>query len=95
MSEDNNNNNNKRQQNKVAYYCVIRSYKVKDLKSIENDKFRVVFSLDCPKQEQGFHCMQSYDDETIEYDYYEVGLQDRALREYIKLLREAGVEYVH
>ena len=85
----------KRQQNKVIYYCVIRSYKVKDLKSIENDKFRVVFSLDCPKQEQGFHCMQSYNDETIEYDYYEVGLQDRALREYIKLLREAGVEYVH
>ena len=39
--------------------------------------------------------MQSYNDETIEYDYYEVGLQDRALREYIKLLREAGVEYVH
>ena len=39
--------------------------------------------------------MQSYDDEIIEYDYYEVGLQDRALREYIKLLREAGVEYVH
>lgn len=87
--------NKKRQQNKVIYYCVIRSYKVKDLKSIEDDKFRVVFSLDCPKQEQGFHCMQSYDDETIEYDYYEVGLQDRALREYIKLLREAGVEYVH
>ena len=93
MNEDNKNNN--KQQNKVAYYCVIRSYQVKDLKSIENDKFRVVFSLDCPKQEQGFHCMQSYNDETIEYDYYEVGLQDRALREYIKLLREAGVEYVH
>lgn len=94
MSEENNKNNNK-PQNKVIYYCVIRSYQVKDLKSIENDKFRVVFSLDCPKQEQGFHCMQSYDDEIIEYDYYEVGLQDRALREYIKLLREAGVEYVH
>lgn len=94
MNEENNNTNNK-QQNKVAYYCVIRSYQVKDLKSIENDKFRVVFSLDCPKQEQGFHCMQSYNDETIEYDYYEVGLQDKALREYIKLLREAGVEYVH
>ena len=92
MNED---TNKKRQQNRVIYYCVIRSYKVKDLKSIENDKFRVVFSLDCPKQEQGFHCMQSYNDETIEYDYYEVGLQDRALREYIKLLREAGVEYVH
>ena len=92
MNED---TSKKRQQNKVIYYCVIRSYKVKDLKSIENDKFRVVFSLDCPKQEQGFHCMQSYNDETIEYDYYEVGLQDRALREYIKLLREAGVEYVH
>ena len=85
----------KRQQNKVIYYCVIRSYQVKDLKSIENDKFRAVFSLDCPKQEQGFHCMQSYNDETIEYDYYEVGLQDRALHEYIKLLREAGVEYVY
>lgn len=93
MSEENNTNN--KQQNKVAYYCVIRSYQVKDLKSIENDKFRVVFSLDCPKQEQDFHCMQSYNDETIEYDYYEVGLQDKALREYIKLLREAGVEYVH
>ena len=92
MNED---TNKKRQQNKVIYYCVIRSYQVKDLKSIKNDKFRVVFSLDCPKQEQGFHCMQSYNDETIEYDYYEVGLQDRALREYIKLLREAGVEYVH
>ena len=92
MNED---TSKKRQQNKVIYYCVIRSYQVKDLKSIENDKFRVVFSLDCPKQEQGFHCMQSYNDETIEYDYYEVGLQDRALREYIKLLREAGVEYVH
>ena len=92
MNED---TNKKQQQNKVAYYCVIRSYQVKDLQSIENDKFRVVFSLDCPKQEQGFHCMQSYNDETIEYDYYEVGLQDRALREYIKLLREAGVEYVH
>ena len=92
MNED---TSKKQQQNKVIYYCVIRSYKVKDLKSIENDKFRVVFSLDCPKQEQGFHCMQSYNDETIEYDYYEVGLQDRALREYIKLLREAGVEYVH
>ena len=92
MNED---TSKKRQQNKVIYYCVIRSYKVKDLKSIEDDKFRVVFSLDCPKQEQGFHCMQSYNDETIEYDYYEVGLQDRALREYIKLLREAGVEYVH
>ena len=92
MNED---TSKKRQQNKVIYYCVIRSYKVKDLKSIENDKFRVVFSLDCPKQEQGYHCMQSYNDETIEYDYYEVGLQDRALREYIKLLREAGVEYVH
>ena len=92
MNED---TSKKRQQNRVIYYCVIRSYKVKDLKSIENDKFRVVFSLDCPKQEQGFHCMQSYNDETIEYDYYEVGLQDRALREYIKLLREAGVEYVH
>ena len=92
MNED---NNKKQQQNKVIYYCVIRSYQVKDFKSIENDKFRVVFSLDCPKQEQGFHCMQSYNDETIEYDYYEVGLQDRALREYIKLLREAGVEYVH
>ena len=92
MNED---TSKKRQQNKVIYYCVIRSYQVKDLKYIENDKFRVVFSLDCPKQEQGFHCMQSYNDETIEYDYYEVGLQDRALREYIKLLREAGVEYVH
>ena len=92
MNED---TSKKRQQNKVIYYCVIRSYQVKDLKSIENDKFRVVFSLDCPKQEQGFHCMQSYNDETIEYDYYEVGLQDKALREYIKLLREAGVEYVH
>lgn len=92
MNED---TSKKQQQNRVIYYCVIRSYQVKDLKSIENDKFRVVFSLDCPKQEQGFHCMQSYDDETIEYDYYEVGLQDRALREYIKLLREAGVEYVH
>ena len=92
MNED---TSKKRQQNKVIYYCVIRSYKVKDLKSIEDDKFRVVFSLDCPKQEQGFHCMQSYNDETIEYDYYEVGLQDRALREYIKLLREAGVKYVH
>ena len=92
MNED---NNKKQRQNKVIYYCVIRSYQVKDLKHIENDKFRVVFSLDCPKQEQGFHCMQSYNDETIEYDYYEVGLQDRALREYIKLLREAGVEYVH
>lgn len=92
MSKDSKNN---KQQNFVAYYCVIRSYQVKDLKSIENDKFRVVFSLDCPKQEQGFHCMQSYNDETIEYDYYEVGLQDKALREYIKLLREAGVEYVH
>lgn len=93
MSKEDNTNN--KQQNKVAYYCVIRSYQVKDLKSIENDKFRVIFSLDCPKQEQDFHCMQSYNDETIEYDYYEVGLQDRALREYIKLLREAGVEYVH
>ena len=93
MSEDK--DNKKQQQNKMAYYCVIRSYQVKDLKAIENDKFRVVFSLDCPKQEQGFHCLQSYNDETIEYDYYEVGLQDRALREYIKLLREAGVEYVH
>ena len=92
MNED---TSKKRQQNRVIYYCVIRSYQVKDLKSIENDKFRVVFSLDCPKQEQGFHCMQSYNDETIEYDYYEVGLQDRALREYIKLLREAGVKYVH
>lgn len=92
MNED---TSKKRQQNKMIYYCVIRSYQVKDLKSIENDKFRVVFSLDCPKQEQGFHCMQSYNDETIEYDYYEVGLQDKALREYIKLLREAGVEYVH
>ena len=92
MNED---TSKKQQQNKVIYYCVIRSYKVKDLKSIENDKFRVVFSLDCPKQEQDFHCMQSYNDETIEYDYYEVGLQDKALREYIKLLREAGVEYVH
>ena len=90
-----NNKSEKRQRNKVIYYCVIRSYQVKDLKSIENDKFRVVFSLDCPKQEQGFHCMQSYNDETIEYDYYEVGLQDKALHEYIKLLREAGVEYVH
>lgn len=87
--------NKKRQQNKVAYYCVIRSYQVKDLKSIKNDKFRIVFSLDCPKQEQGFHCMQSYNDETIEYDYYEVGVQNKALREYIKLLREAGVEYVY
>lgn len=93
MSEENNTNN--KRQNKVAYYCVIRSYQVKELKSIENDKFRVVFSLDCPKQEQSFHCMQSYNDEIIECDYYEVGLQDRALREYIKLLREAGVEYVH
>lgn len=92
MNED---TSKKRQQNKVIYYCVIRSYKVKDLKYIKNDKFRVVFSLDCPKQEQGFHCMQSYDDETIEYDYYEVGLQDKAMHEYIKLLREAGVEYVH
>ena len=92
MNED---TSKKQQQNKVIYYCVIRSYQVKDLKSIENDKFRVVFSLDCPKQEQGFHCMQSYNDETIEYDYYEVGLQDKALREYIKLLREAGVEYVY
>lgn len=95
MSEENNTNNNNKPQNKVAYYCVIRSYQIKDLTSIENDKFRVVFSLDCPKQEQGFHCMQSYNDETIEYDYYKVGLQDKALREYIKLLREAGVEYVH
>lgn len=94
MSKEDN-ANNKQQQNRVAYYCVIRSYRVKDLNSIENDKFRVVFSLDCPKQEQGFHCMQSYNDETIEYDYYEVGLQDKALREYIQLLREAGVEYVH
>ena len=92
MNED---TSKKRQQNKVIYYCVIRSYQVKDLKSIKNDKFRVVFSLDCPEQEEGYHCMQSYNDETIEYDYYEVGLQDRALREYIKLLREAGVEYVH
>ena len=92
MNED---TSKKRQQNKAIYYCVIRSYQVKDLKYIKNDKFRVVFSLDCPKQEQGFHCMQSYNDETIEYDYYEVGLQDKALREYIKLLREAGVEYVH
>ena len=92
MNED---TSKKQQRNKVIYYCVIRSYQVKGLKSIENDKFRVVFSLDCPKQEQGFYCMQSYNDETIEYDYYEVGLQDRALREYIKLLREAGVEYVH
>ena len=92
MNED---TSKKRQQNKVIYYCVIRSYQVKDLKHIKNDKFRVVFSLDCPKQEQGFHCMQSYNDETIEYDYYEVGLQDKALHEYIKLLREAGVEYVH
>ena len=92
MNED---TSKKRQQKKVIYYCVIRSYQVKGLKSIENDKFRVVFSLDCPKQEQGFHCMQSYNDETIEYDYYEVGLQDKALHEYIKLLREAGVEYVH
>ena len=92
MNED---TSKKRQQNKVIYYCVIRSYQVKDLKSIENDKFRVVFSLDCPKQEQDFHCMQLYNDETIEYDYFEVGLQDRALSEYIKLLREAGVEYVH
>lgn len=92
MNEDNKNN---KQLNRTMYYCVIRSYQVKDLKSIENDKFRVVFSFDCPKQEQGFHCMQSYNDETIEYDYYEVGLQDRAMREYIKLLREAGVEYVH
>ena len=93
MNEDK--DNKKRQQNKVIYYCVIRSYQVKNLKSIENDKFRVVFSLDCPKQEQGFHCMQSYNDETIEYDYFEVGLQDKAMHEYIKLLREAGVEYVH
>ena len=92
MNED---TSKKRQQNKVIYYCVIRSYQVKGLKSIENDKFRVVFSLDCPKQERDFHCMQSYNDETIEYDYYEVGLQDRALHEHIKLLREAGVEYVH
>ena len=92
MNED---TSKKRQQNKVIYYCVIRSYQVKDFKYIKNDKFRVVFSLDCPKQEQGFHCMQSYNDETIEYDYYEVGLQDKALHEYIKLLREAGVEYVH
>ena len=93
MNEDS--KSKKQQQNKVIYYCAIRSYQVKDLKYIKNDKFRVAFSLDCPKQEQGFHCMQSYNDETIEYDYYEVGLQDRALREYIKLLREAGVEYVH
>ena len=93
MNEDK--DNKKQQQSRVIYYCVIRSYQVKDLKSIKNDKFRVVFSLDCPKQEQGFHCMQSYNDETIEYDYYEVGLQDKAMREYIKLLREAGVEYVH
>ena len=92
MNED---TSKKRQQNRVIYYCVIRSYQVKDLKSIVNDKFRVVFSLDCPKQEQGFHCMQSYNDETIEYDYYEVGLQDKSLHEYIKLLREAVVEYVH
>ena len=92
MNED---KNKKQQRNKVIYYCVIRSYKVKDLKSIDDDKFRVVFSLDCPEQEEGYHCMQSYNDETIEYDYFEVGLQDRALREYIKLLREAGVEYVH
>ena len=92
MNED---TSKKQQRNKVIYYCVIRSYKVKDLKSIENDKFRVVFSLDCPEQEEGYHCMQSYNDETIEYDYFEVGLQDRALREYIKLLKEAGVEYVY
>lgn len=92
MNED---SKNSKRFSRTVYYCVIRSYQVKDLKSIENDKFRVVFSLDCPKQEQGFHCMQSYNDETIEYDYYEVGLQDKALREYIKLLREAGVEYVH
>ena len=93
MNEDK--DNKKQQQSRVIYYCVIRSYQVKDLKSIKNDKFRVVFSLDCPKQEQDFHCMQSYNDETIEYDYYEVGLQDKAMHEYIKLLREAGVEYVH
>lgn len=92
MNED---KSNKQQQNKVIYYCVIRSYQVKDLKSIENDKFRVVFSLDCPKQEQGFHCMQSYNDETIEYDYFRVGLQTSAFREYIKLLKEAGVKYVY
>ena len=92
MNED---TSKKQQQNKMIYYCVIRSYKVKDLKSIKNDKFRVVFSLDCPKQEQGFPCMQSYNDETIEYDYFEVGSQDKALHEYIKLLREAGVEYVY
>lgn len=91
----NENNTNNKRQNKVTYYCVIRSYQIKGLKSIENDKFRVVFSLDCPKQKQGYHCMQSYNDETIEYDYFEVGLQDRALREYIKVLREAGVEYVY
>lgn len=93
MNEDN--KSKKQQQNKMIYYCVIRSYQIKGLKSIENDKFRVVFSLDCPKQEQGFHCMQSYNDETIEYDYFKVGLQDKALREYIKLLREAGVKHVY
>lgn len=92
MNED---TSKKQQRNKVIYYCVIRSYKVKDLKSIEDDKFRVVFSLDCPKQEQGFHCMQSYNDETIEYDYFKVGLQTKAFHEYVKLLREAGVKYVY
>lgn len=78
------------------YYCVIRSYKVKDLSSIENDKFRVVFSLrnDISNQEQKFHCMQSYNDETIEYDYFALGKEEQALNEYIKLLKEAGVEYV-
>ena len=94
MNEDKD-KSKKQQQNKVIYYCVIRSYQVKDLKSIENDKFRVVFSLDCPEQDEGYHCMQSYNNETIEYDYFKVGLQDKSLHEYIKLLREAGVEYVH
>lgn len=78
------------------YYCVIRSYKVKDLSSIENDKFRVVFSLHNDiNQEQKFHCMQSYNDETIEYDYFAVGEEEQALKEYTKLLKEAGVEYVY
>lgn len=78
------------------YYCVIRSYRVKNLSSIEDDKFRVVFSLrNDINQEQKFHCMQSYNDETIEYDYFAVGEDEQALNEYIKLLKEAGVEHVH
>lgn len=78
------------------YYCVIRSYRVKNLSSIEDDKFRVIFSLrNDINQEQKFHCMQSYNDETIEYDYFAVGEDEQALNEYIKLLKEAGVEHVH